>query len=261
MKVVISDDYQNCIRHLDCFSKMAGHDVTIYNDTLDDIDALAGRFQEAEAIALIRERTHITEELLGRLPNLKIVSQTGAGFGGHVDLEACTRHKVAVAAGGTGTHSTCELTWGLIHCAMRSIPQEIRNLAEGGWQTTLGEDLYGKTLGVYSYGNIGGQVAAVGKAFGMNVITYGRESFRRARTGGRRSGGQQQRSALRGGRHREPPHSSDSPDKGHRDGEGFEPHETERTFGEHQPSRPDRRRRARSGAQGGQARLRRRGRL
>jgi len=182
MKVVISDDYQDCIRHLDCFSKMAEHDVTIHNDTLDDIDALAERFRGAEAIVLIRERTHITEELLARLPDLRIVSQTGAGFGGHVDLEACTRHKVAVAAGGIGTHSTCELTWGLIHCAMRSIPQEIKNLAEGGWQTTLGEDLFGKTLGVYSYGNIGSQVAAVGKAFGMNVITYGREgSAERAR--------------------------------------------------------------------------------
>ena len=185
MKVVISDDYQDCIRHLACFSKMAVHDVTIYNDTLDDIEALTERFREAEAIVLIRERTHITEELLRRLPHLKIVSQTGAGFGSHVDLEACTRHKVAVAAGGTGTHSTCELTWGLIHCAMRSIPQEIQNLAEGGWQTTLGEDLFGKTLGVYSYGNIGSQVAAVGKAFGMDVITYGREgSAERARADG-----------------------------------------------------------------------------
>lgn len=175
MKVVISDDYQDCIRRLKCFSKMAKHEITIHNDTLDDIDDLAERFQDAEAIVLIRERTHITEALLAKLPNLKIVSQTGAGFGGHVDLEACTRHNVAVAAGGTGTHSTCELTWGLIHCAMRNIPQEIKNLAAGGWQTTLGEDLYGKTLGVYSYGKIGSQVAAVGKAFGMKVITYGRK--------------------------------------------------------------------------------------
>ena len=185
MKVVISDDYQDCIRNLKCFSKMAEHDVTIHNDTVDDLDALAERFHEAEAIVLIRERTHITDALLTRLPNLKMVSQTGAGFGSHVDLEACTRHKVAVAAGGTGTHSTCEITWGLIHCAMRSIPQEIKNLAGGGWQTTLGEDLYGKTLGVYSYGNIGSQVAAVGKAFGMNVITYGRAgSAERARADG-----------------------------------------------------------------------------
>ncbi len=185
MKVVISDDYQDCIRNLECFSKMAEHDVTIHNDTVDDLDALAERFQEAEAIVLIRERTHITDALLARLPNLKMVSQTGAGFGSHVDLEACTRHKVAVAAGGTGTHSTCEITWGLIHCAMRSIPLEIRNLAGGSWQTTLGEDLFGETLGVYSYGNIGSQVAAVGKAFGMNVITYGRAgSAERARADG-----------------------------------------------------------------------------
>ncbi len=185
MKVVISDDYQDCIRSLACFSKMAAHDVTIHNDTVDDLDALAERYQEAEAIVLIRERTHVTDALLARLPNLKMVSQTGAGFGSHVDLEACTRHEVAVAAGGTGTHSTCEITWGLIHCAMRSIPLEIRNLADGGWQTTLGEDLLGKTLGVYSYGNIGSQVAAVGKAFGMNVITYGRTgSAERARADG-----------------------------------------------------------------------------
>ncbi len=185
MKVVISDDYQDCVRRLACFSKMAAHDVTIHNDTVDSVAALAERFQKAEAIVLIRERTRITDALLARLPNLKIVSQTGAGFASHVDLEACTRRKVAVAAGGAGTRSTCELAWGLIHCAMRSLPQEINNLADGGWQTTLGEDLYGKTLGVFAYGKIGAQVAAVGKAFGMNVLAHGRAgSAERARADG-----------------------------------------------------------------------------
>lgn len=185
MKVVISDDYQDCVRRLECFSRMAEHDVTIHNDTVDDIDALEARFREAEAIVLIRERTRVTAELLARLPGLRLVSQTGAGFASHVDLEACTRRRVAVAAGGAGTRSTCELAWGLILCAMRSIPKEIRNLAEGGWQTTLGEDLCGKTLGVYAYGKIGSQVAAVGKAFGMSVIAYGREgSAERARRDG-----------------------------------------------------------------------------
>lgn len=185
MKVVISDDYQDCVRRLACFSRMAKHDVAIHNDTAESLDALEERFREAEAIVLIRERTRITADLLARLPRLRLVSQTGAGFASHVDLEACTRHGVAVAAGGAGTRSTCELAWGLILCAMRSLPQEIRSLAGGGWQTALGEDLYGKTLGIYAYGKIGAQVAAVGKAFGMSVIAHGREgSAERARADG-----------------------------------------------------------------------------
>ncbi len=185
MKVIIPDDYQDAVRRLNCFAKLKEHDVIIYNDTVKDLDALAERFADAEALILIRERTRITGALLERLPKLRLISQTGAGFASHIDLAACTRRKVAVAAGGRGTHSTAELTWGLIFSVLRHIPHEVQGMKAGNWQTTVGTDVHGKTLGVYAYGNIGSQVALAGKAFGMRVLAWGREgSAARARADG-----------------------------------------------------------------------------
>ncbi len=184
MKVVISDDYQDCIRHLDCFSKMSGHDVTIHNDTVKTVDAIAERFRDAEAAVLIRERTPITDEILGRLPNLKLISQTARGIN-HIDLDACTRRGVAVAAGGGNKNVTAELTWGLILAASRRIPEEVQSFKTGNWQSTLGTRLTGKTLGVYAYGGIGNIVAKVGSAFGMKILAWGREgSAERSRADG-----------------------------------------------------------------------------
>lgn len=184
MKVVISDDYQDCIRHLDCFTTMAGHEVTIHNDTVKDPDAIAERFREAEAVVLIRERTRITAELLDKLPNLKLIAQTARGVN-HIDLDACTRRGIAVAAGGGNKNVTAELTWGLILAASRNIPREVQSLKSGGWQVSLGTRLTGKTLGVYAYGGIGNIVAKVGRTFGMNVIAWGREgSAERAKADG-----------------------------------------------------------------------------
>src|SRR4051812_14006656 len=97
MKIVIPDDYQDAVKTLDCYGKLTGHEVTIYHDTVKDTTELAARFKDAEAIVLIRERTRITEDLLARLPGLKLISQTGGGFP-HLDVAACTRHGVAVAA-------------------------------------------------------------------------------------------------------------------------------------------------------------------
>ncbi len=173
MKVIISDDYQDCIRHLDCFAKMSGHDVTIHNDTVKSVEAITERFRDAEAAVLIRERTPITDEILGGLPNLKLISQTARGIN-HIDLDACTRRGIVVAAGGGNKNVTAELTWGLILAASRNIPQEVNSLKSGGWQTTLGTRLTGKTLGIYAYGGIGNIVAKVGSAFGMNVLAWGR---------------------------------------------------------------------------------------
>ena len=174
MKIVIPDDYQDAVRGLSCFAKLAGHDVRIYNDTVRQEDALVERLAEAEALVLIRERTRITGSLLARLPRLRLISQT-AKAGGHIDLEACTRHGIAVAAGYGSPNSTVELTWGLILASMRHIPLENRRLREGRWQTTLGTGLRGRTLGVFGYGNIGRQVAQIGRAFGMDILAHGRE--------------------------------------------------------------------------------------
>tara|TARA_R110000751_G_scaffold86899_3_gene172665 strand:- start:290 stop:1237 length:948 start_codon:yes stop_codon:yes gene_type:complete len=177
MKIVIPDDYQDCVRSLDAFKQLEGHDVTIYHDTLTNLDALSARFQDAEALVLIRERTPITAALLARLPNLKVISQTGGGAA-HVDMAACRRHGVTVMAGTGSPYSAAELTWGLVLAAMRHIPAEVENLKAGRWQRTLGTGLKGRTLGIFGYGKIGSLVARYGQAFEMNVLVWGREGTR-----------------------------------------------------------------------------------
>jgi D-3-phosphoglycerate dehydrogenase len=184
MKIVIPDDYQDAVRGLDCFGKLTGHHVTVYRDSVKDIEELARRFRDAEALVLIRERTAITEPLLALLPQLKLISQTGKGIT-HIDIAACTRHGVAVAAGTGSPYAPAELTWGLVLAAVRHIPQEVARLKTGQWQTTLGLGLHGRTLGIFGYGKIGSLVAGYGRAFGMNVLVWGREgSLVRARDDG-----------------------------------------------------------------------------
>ncbi|HLY28777.1 MAG TPA: D-2-hydroxyacid dehydrogenase family protein [Aggregatilineales bacterium] len=184
MKIVIPDDYQDAVRTLRCYSKLAGHDVRIYNDSVPDVPALAARFRDANALVLIRERTTIGEPLLALLSKLKFISQTGKGIT-HIDLPACTRYGVVVATGGGSPYATAELTWGLILAALRHIPQEVERLKSGHWQNTLGLGLRGRTVGIFGYGKIGSVVAGYGRAFGMRVLIWGREgSITRARSDG-----------------------------------------------------------------------------
>jgi D-3-phosphoglycerate dehydrogenase / 2-oxoglutarate reductase len=185
MKVVIPDDYQDSVRHLDCFAKLKGHDVTVFNDTVVDIDVLAARFENADALVLIRERTAITEELLARLPNLKLIAQTGKGAA-HIDMDACARRGVVVRTGSGSPYAPAELTWALILAATRRIVPESQSLRAGTWQSSpIGQTVRGKTLGIYGYGKIGTVVARFGHAFGMNVLVWGREgSLERARVDG-----------------------------------------------------------------------------
>jgi D-3-phosphoglycerate dehydrogenase len=177
MRIVIPDDYQDAVRHLACFSKLAGYDLTIYHDTVKDVDSLAERLRDADALVLIRERTAITDELLARLPRLRIISQTGKGTA-HIDLDACERRGIKVAVGTGSPYAPAELTWALVLAAMRRIPQEAASLRAGGWQQGLGTTVRGRTLGIFGYGKIGTLVAGFGRAFGMNVIVAGREGSR-----------------------------------------------------------------------------------
>jgi D-3-phosphoglycerate dehydrogenase / 2-oxoglutarate reductase len=174
MRIIIPDDYQNAVRGLACFSKLAGHDVMVFNDTVKEIDALAERFQHADALVLIRERTQINDQLLARLPRLKMISQTGKGTT-HIDLTSCTQRGIVVAAGIGSPYAPAELTWALVLASVRHIPQEASRLRAGHWQTTLGTGLRGRTLGIWGYGKIGSLVAGYGRAFGMNVLVWGRE--------------------------------------------------------------------------------------
>jgi len=184
MHIVIPEDYQNCVRDLDCFEKLQSHEVTIYNDSCNDPDVLVKRFQDADAVVLTRERTRLTADMLRQLPRLKLISQIGK-VAGHIDLDACRRQGIAVAQGsGSGT-ATAELTWGLILASRRHIVQEANRLKQGLWQGSLGQKLQGHRLGVWSYGRIGEQVARYGRAFGMQVWVWGRtESTERARSDG-----------------------------------------------------------------------------
>lgn len=184
MEIAIPDDYQDAVRRLTCFSKLSGHSVTIYNDTVKDLDALAARLAPAEVLVLIRERTVITEALLDRLPRLRMISQTGKGVA-HIDLDACARRGITVATGTGSPYAPAELTWALLLAAARRIPQEAARLRAGGWQSTLGMGLRGRTLGIWGYGKIGQVVAGYGRAFGMTVLAWGRAgSLARAQADG-----------------------------------------------------------------------------
>ena len=184
MHIVIPDDYQDAVRGLACFAKLADHDVTVFHDTVKDVDALAERFQQADALVLIRERTRIQEDLLARLPRLKLISQTGKGTS-HIDVAACTRRGIAVTAGTGSPYAPAELTWALVLAAVRHLPQEVARLRAGHWQSTLGTGLRGRTLGIWGYGKIGTLVAGYGRAFGMDVLVWGREgSLSRAQADG-----------------------------------------------------------------------------
>lgn len=186
MKISVLDDYQNVVRTLDAFKKLAGHDVTVWNDHTKDTDVLAERLQDAEALVLIRERTPIRRALIERLPKLRLISQRSVYP--HIDVDACTEHGVLLCTDmhpGKPSYATAELTWGLALAAMRRIPQEMAALKAGRWQSTVGMGMRGKTLGIFGYGRIGSTVAGYGKAFGMKVLVWGREaSLARARADG-----------------------------------------------------------------------------
>jgi D-3-phosphoglycerate dehydrogenase / 2-oxoglutarate reductase len=175
MKISILDDYHDTVRTLACFASIAGHDVTIWNDHVQDVEALAERLRDAEVLVLIRERTQIRAPLLERLSKLKLISQRSVYP--HIDVDACTRLGIIVSSSqhaGTPSYATAEMAWGLILAAVRKIPQQMTSLKSGDWQIGVGTTLRGKTLGIYGYGRIGSVVAGYGRAFGMNVLVWAR---------------------------------------------------------------------------------------
>ena len=185
MKIAVIDDYQNAFKTLKCYQNLAGHEVVIYTEPETNVEKIAERLKDADAVILTQQRTAFPRALIEKLPKLKLIGQTGRAAS-HVDLEACTDRGVVVSAGGSGnSNATAELTWGLILSALRNLPFEVKRLKEGRWQSTLGIGVNGKTLGIYAYGKIGSIVAGVGKAFGACVVCWGREgSTGRAKAAG-----------------------------------------------------------------------------
>jgi len=175
VKVSVLDDYFDTIRTLDCFAKLRGHDVTIWNDHVQDVEKLAERLKDTEALVLIRERTQIRTPLLERLPRLKLISQRSVFP--HIDIDTCTRLGIVVSSSqhaDTPSYATAELTWGLVLSSARMIPQQVASLKAGNWQFGVGSTVRGKTLGIYGYGRIGAVVAGYARAFGMKVLVWAR---------------------------------------------------------------------------------------
>ena len=176
MNIAILDDYFDTVRTLPCFAKLQGHKVTVWNDHMQDVDTLAERLKDTEALVLIRERTQIRAPLIARLTRLKLISQRSVFP--HIDIDACTERRIIVSSdqhSGTPSYAAAELTWGLVLAAARRIPQQMAALKGGNWQIGVGDTLRGKTLGIYGYGRIGSAVAGYGKAFGMKVVAWARE--------------------------------------------------------------------------------------
>ena len=187
MKIAILDDYQDAVRGLACFKLTEGHEVKVFNSTARGLGQLAIRLAPFDALVLIRERSSFNRALLAKLPNLKLLSQTGK-VSGHVDVAAATELGIAIAEGVGSPTAPAELTWALIMAAQRKIVPYAQNLKEGLWQmaslepaqNTLGTALKGRTLGIWGYGKIGQLVAGYGRAFGMRVLVWGSEASRAA---------------------------------------------------------------------------------
>ena len=187
MKIAILDDYQDAVRSLDCFQLLDGHEVKVFSNTARGLGQLAIRLAPFDALVLIRERSSFNRALLSKLPNLKLISQTGK-VSGHIDVPAATELGIAIAEGIGSPTAPAELTWALIMAAQRKIVPYAQHLQDGLWQTssleparnTLGTVLKGRTLAIWGYGKIGQLVAGYGRAFGMNILVWGSEASRAA---------------------------------------------------------------------------------
>ncbi|MEN8896633.1 MAG: D-2-hydroxyacid dehydrogenase family protein [Yoonia sp.] len=179
MKVHILDDWFDTLRSLPCFEKLSDHDVTVWTDHEPDPERLAARVQDAEALVLFRERTKIGADLLGRLANLKLISQRSVYP--HIDVPACTSNDILLCSNmhsDTPSYAAAEMTLALILSSYRQIPQQVASIRAGGWQMGVGRTLRGRTLGLYGYGRIAQTVAGYAKAIGMNVQWWGSEDGR-----------------------------------------------------------------------------------
>jgi phosphoglycerate dehydrogenase-like enzyme len=171
-RVAILDDYQGVATTFGDWSRLDGLvDVVAFRDHADDEDELVERLRGFEVVVAMRERTPFPRSLIERLSALELLVTTGP-FNAVIDTDAATEHGVTVCGTGGAIHNTSELTWALILACARHVPTEDRNIKSGGWMTTVGADLFGRTLALCGAGRLGGIVGGVGKAFGMNLIAW-----------------------------------------------------------------------------------------
>ena len=172
MKIAILDDYQNVALRMADWSAVIGRaEITVFNDHLADPVAIAERLAPFDVICVMRERTPLPREILQRLPKLKLIASTGAR-NASIDMAGAKELGIAVTATGYRSTSTIELTWALILASVRPVIRENEAVRDGRWQTSIGDELSGKILGVLGLGNIGAAVARIGLAFGMKIIAW-----------------------------------------------------------------------------------------
>ena len=172
MKIAVLDDYQNVALKLADWSVLAGRaGITTFNDHIADPAALIDRLLPFDVICVMRERTPLPREIIERLPRLKLIASTGPG-NASIDMAAASERGISVTATGYRSTPTIELTWALLLASMRHIVSESTGVRAGGWQTTIGQELEGKVLGVVGLGRVGGQIARIGLAFGMKIIAW-----------------------------------------------------------------------------------------
>ena len=172
MKIAILDDYQKIALKIADWSLIPGNpEITVFSDHVAELEKLVQRLYPYNILCIMRERTPMTAELIQRLPNLKLIASTGSR-NASIDTEATNRRGINVLNTNYESAPTIEFTWSLILAIVRNITIENTSLRNGGWQMSVGGDLKGKTLGVLGLGHIGAPVAAIGKAFGMNIIAW-----------------------------------------------------------------------------------------
>jgi len=170
--IAVLDDYQSVALSLADWSVLDGRaSVTVFNDHMADADALVERLQPFDVVCVMRERTPLTRAIIERLPRLRLIAST-AFRNASIDVKAAAERGIPVVHTGYTSAPTIELTWALILASARNLVAESASLRSGGWQRLIGDDLAGRTLAVLGLGNIGGPVAQIGKAFGMNVIAW-----------------------------------------------------------------------------------------
>ena len=172
MKVAILDDYQNVSIILGNFEKLKKNfDFHVFNQPFENEDSAIQQLKDFEVLLVMRERTPITKRIISNLKNLKLIITSGMR-NKFIDFLAARERKVLICGTESSSNSTVELTWALILGLVRNLREESENMYQGYWQTTLGFELKGKTLGIIGLGKIGIQVSKVALAFGMNVIAW-----------------------------------------------------------------------------------------
>ena len=172
IKVAVLDDYQNIFEEfIDVDKYKDKFEFTIFNEPFQSEDEAILALEKFDALFVMRERTPLTKALLEGLKNLKYIFTSGMR-NKSIDLEYTKSRKIIVCGTEINSNPTAEITWALILGLMRNMKQEIDNMFQGYWQTTVGFELKGKILGIIGLGKIGSQVARIGKAFGMQVVAW-----------------------------------------------------------------------------------------